>query len=322
MATLDKIKIEPNITSGVLAELNPRNKTYYDDLRAQVQISVGDRNGYARVWYSNRENPNLAEAEIKCRFYNFDALQESVVIDDSKVKVLYLESLPRLIESEQKRKIDAAREEWMSSWIHTIRGAVAASGIKGLTCELCPSTEDDYVNNDPKEYKLGCNLIYRGEKKSVSMSQKSFGIRQYQVSFYEPRTPSYTKPESLLKYFVRKVDAKLQEAENKALAKIKNDNFIADTVEKYNKIFESIGCSCQYEQRTVYNEWARGSQPRYYHVDEFYIVLPERQTERGVLKRKYKISASSDGDMSFAGMGYLTIEDIKGILTILIGKID
>jgi hypothetical protein len=143
MQKMDKITIEPNITSGVLAELNPRNKTYYDDLHAQVQVSVGDRSGYARVWYANRKNPILAEAEIKCRFYNFDALQESVVIDDSKIKVLYLESLPRLIESEKKRKIDAAREEWMSSWIHTIRGAVAASGINGLTCELNPSTKDE-----------------------------------------------------------------------------------------------------------------------------------------------------------------------------------
>jgi hypothetical protein len=312
--TIKKLSIKPEVLSPFLPEINTQG-TYYEDLRLEVPVRVGDVVGRIVISNSTDYDDPARAIKVQTRLYGFDQIKQFVDIEIEDLVVTYTDSMPKWKdEIVDQIKVQCAKV-WDSSWVHGFIKIVKLLNVPGLTCSI-PSRES-FIESTYRPSQVNIALSYRNRATNPSREVEKGNVKYVLNRGWEygvERDCRYSKPETLIASFIKRVDAYWESKDYAKTKEEKRQEEIKANIQKYIGLFGA----CEHEATTHrYNTAPRKSAE--YITDGYYIPLKDRTFDGKISKRKVKISSEKDGFFMFSNFNRLTQSDVLKMIDILNG---
>lgn len=287
------------------------NQTVLNDARASVALKVGNLietiTLYCDFYAQDKNEPSI-------KFWNgvkpFSALIEAgIELSFSDIFNEYKKLADKTLEKRKTFEENKKLEEYKNAWFHSIPTFIKTNKkLNGVEC-IIPEYKVDGYNS-----YTSCVLKYKDQ--TINLYKESYG-RGYKSNYRYTYHP----------HFLRDSRSKWSTDLNKIIVKFKSDVELAIELKKIdeekkntketekqnniNKYKELFGFEIIAKEETKsYNTYrnTRRNNREYYTDITYYIVVNEK---RNVTISEYQ------GNYIIAGLGSLTVEQVKGIINIL-----
>lgn len=290
-------------------------------LAVQFEVRLSNLTGWADMRL-NEEHINLDEVKpshVVFKVDGFDRIKDVIDVDMSDIVNEYISNLPAIFNVIEHAKRTKRVEEWNNHWFHEfISDSSKKSAFPG-TFEIRPSTLEEFLES---QSNIQLFVIYKGVHKEVQCETdrwktKTFYYIQPDYGAFS-RCQRYTKVESLLSYFVSKVQKILESERIKKEAEVKRRAEIKLKLDTLNSLFAFDDIKCIHEERTIYPSPTPGSRQ---HVpilrDEYWALFPIERKDDKTVYGKISLHFGPNETYGIGSFSKLSARKVREILTIL-----